>query len=153
VFGEKLFFPLLDGKIVPTKKSLQVLTGEMIGDAPTPMIQRANTAWVTPLSDLSCEQVRLLVSQTMGLRYLAEPVAIFVQNDPYAWVTFYPGDLSVAALKAFPELLEISPVAARKMASVDFDQVIQGLEKVDPAFARKVKQYVQEALALARGHS
>jgi hypothetical protein len=72
------------------------------------------------MTDLTCEQVRLLVGQKMGLELLADAVARFVTAKPAAYVTFYPGDMTVAALRAFPQLLEHAPASAREMLKIDF---------------------------------
>jgi DNA-binding transcriptional LysR family regulator len=102
--GEPRFFQWLP-ELRPEGESLAALSGQAINDTPTPMIRRAAKAWSTPVRDLSCEQVRLLTSQRMGLQWLAAPVAAFVRRYPRAEVTFYPGDFSIAALRTFGVLL------------------------------------------------
>ena len=62
----------------------------------------------------------MLTSQKFGLRWIAFPVAIFVNLHPSAEVTFYPGDLTMMALKAFDEIAEASPEGAELIRSTDF---------------------------------
>ena len=52
-----------------------------------------------PLSELSNEEIRLLIGQKLGLKYLL-PLAIdILKTDPLIEVTFYPGDLLYQLLK------------------------------------------------------
>ena len=52
-----------------------------------------------PLSELSNEEIRLLIGQKLGLKYLL-PLAIdLLKTDPLIEVTFFPGDLLYQLLK------------------------------------------------------
>ena len=150
--GYSRFFRWLDGKCAPVTESLETLSGYRIDDDRTPMIERASLAWTTPVDRLSCEQARLLISQKMGLEWLAVPVTTFVRAYPKAWVTFYSGDFSFAALRAFPQLLEVAPSDARAMMDADFDWLVDEM-KNDPHRARDVRDTITNARTLARGHS
>ncbi len=152
--GSTRFFRWIDGKHPPIRESLEQLSGqESEDDHRTSLIERANMAWATPVHWLSCEQVRLLTGQKMGLEWLAAPVAIFVSSYPGAFVTFYEGDLTLSALKAFPELMEFAPTEARAMLEADFSLIAPELAKADDRFAREVQQAIADARILARGHS
>lgn len=132
--GESGFFPWLP-EFRPEGESLAALSGQAINDTPTPMIRRVAKAWSMPVRDLSCEQVRLLTSQKMGLHWLAAPVAAFVRKYPRAEIAFYPGDLSVAALRTFPVLLERAPQDARAIAEIDFTWIVDHWKDIDSSFA------------------
>jgi hypothetical protein len=149
---ESRFFQWLP-EFNPEGESLAALSGEAIEGTPTPMIQRAAKAWSTPVRELSCEQVRLPTSQEMGLRWLAAPVAVFVRKYPKAEISFYPGDLSIAALRTFPALLERAPEDARAIAEIDFGWMLDHWKRVDPSFAEEVSELLSNAKALCRGHS
>jgi hypothetical protein len=73
------------------------------------------------MNRLTVEQVRLLTSQRFGLKWLADPVCLFVQEYPTAFVTFYSGDLSAIALRAFSDLLAVAPERARAMVDTKFE--------------------------------
>jgi hypothetical protein len=148
--GNSLFFVLL--AIAPEQDSLETLSGMQIDDDRTPMIRRAVEAWKTPLDRLTCDQVRLLVSQKMGLEWLAQPVTAFVHLHPDACATFFPGDLALAALRAMPELLAIDPQGARAMATLDFSWLTEDADN-DPEFTADIVKTIEGARLLARGHS
>lgn len=150
--GESGFFQWLP-EFRPEGRSLSTLSGEVINDTPTPMIQRVAKAWSTPLRDLSCEQVRLLTSQEMGLHWLAAPVAAFVRRYPRAEIAFYPGDLSIAALRTFPVLFERAPQDARAIADIDFTEMVDHWKKIDPPLAAEISELLSKANALCRAHS
>ncbi|MBQ8967870.1 contact-dependent growth inhibition system immunity protein [Ruminococcus sp.] len=46
-----------------------------------------------PLSQLSAEEIRLLIGQKTGLQYLLPPAVEMVCAEPLTEVTFYEGDL------------------------------------------------------------
>jgi len=137
----------------PEGESLAALSGQVIGNTPTPMIQRVAKAWSTPIRDLSCEQVRLLTSQEMGLHWLAAPVAAFVRKYPKAEIAFYPGDLSIAALRAFSLLLEQAPRDARAIAEIDFTWMVDHWKRMDSPFAGEILELLSNAKARCREHS
>lgn len=46
-----------------------------------------------PICELTDEEIRLLISQKIGLKYLL-PIAVrMLQINPFMMITFYPGDL------------------------------------------------------------
>lgn len=151
--GNTRFFRWLAGRCDPITGSLEQLTGERIDGHDTPLIESAGMAWAVPVDRLSCEQVNLLTEQKMGLQWLAAPVAIFVRTYPGAFVTFFEGDLTLSALRAFAQFMEFAPVEARAMLAVDFSSIVAKLEKADPPSGKEFQIAVTEARVLARGHS
>lgn len=77
-------------------------------------------AWSLPIAELSCEHVRMLTSQKFGLQWIALPVAVFVSLHAKAEITFYPGDMTMMALKAFDEIAAASPEGAALIRNTDF---------------------------------
>lgn len=148
--GSRKFFEVAGQVADP--KSLETLSGEILEDDRTPMIERAVEAWKTPLPELTCDQVRLLVSQQMGLRWLASPLIAFVLKYPDASTTFYPGDLTQVALRSFAELLTIDPAGARAIAQLDLSPLINQPDN-DPSIGAEVQALAEAARRLARGHS
>lgn len=56
-----------------------------------------------PLSELSNEEIRLLIGQKLGLKYLLPLAVDILKTDPLIEVTFYPGDLLKQLLMLKPE--------------------------------------------------
>jgi hypothetical protein len=146
---EELFFPALRGTVPTPRGSLERLTGVPADPTPpTTMTRRFAEAWATPFAELTFEQVRLLVSQQGGLEHLAEPVTRFVAAHPEAEVSFYPGDLTLAALRAFEELLTHAPKGARAMARADYGWIAEHLS-FDPTTVAEAEALVAKAKRLA----
>jgi hypothetical protein len=89
----------------------------------------------------------------MGLHWLAAPVAAFVRRYPRAEIAFYPGDLSIAALRTFPVLFERAPQDARAIADIDFTEMVDHWKKIDPPLAAEISELLSKANALCRAHS
>ena len=152
VIGTTPFFDWIAEKYTPSSNSLEELSHQRIDEHETSLMDRVSAAWKISMAHLTVEQIRLLTSQEIGLEWLAEPVALFVQKYPMAHATFYFGDLSVAALRAFAKILAVAPNFARDMAKVEFNWK-DDWKKIDPAFARELDALVTNAKILARGHS
>ena len=148
--GSSQFFEWLSGKYIPPTESLESLSGDRIDTRKTNFTTRTVEAWKTPMDRLTVEQVRLLTSQKLGLKWLGDPVCLFVRKYPTAFVTFYSGDLSAIALGAFAELLEAAPYGARAMINAKFEWAAHWKD-TDPAFARDLTDLVAHAQSVARG--
>ncbi len=127
--------------------SLAELSGfnEKLGpdDFQTSLTQAVEKAWETSICDLTCAQVRMLVGQKMGLEWIAEPVGQFIQNHPSADIDFYPGDLTLAALRAFDKIAAHSERAASLIRNADYSWIETELD-FEPTL-------VGEALSLIAG--
>jgi len=83
-----------------TNKSVEQLDGDVWegSDHPTNLVERAHRFRKIPISDLTIEQLRLLIGQNLGLKYLI-PFAIRILRDNIlAEGDFYDGDLLDAVL-------------------------------------------------------
>ena len=68
-------------------------------DFPTPLVEKCFNYRKIPVKNLSIEQVRLLLGQSIGVRFLL-PIALeFLQNDILSEGDFYPGDLLSSVLR------------------------------------------------------
>jgi hypothetical protein len=152
LLGNAKFASLLPG-LVLSDLSLQDLSGIVMQDVDTPVSRHAVQAWRTPMKELSGEQVRPLVSQKMGLKWLAAPAMQFVRQSPDAAMTFYPGDFSMAVLRAFPEILAFQPTEARTLAQVDFGFLISLKAEIDPDNEDETKALVASVTELSRGQA
>jgi CDI immunity proteins len=84
------------------------------------LIDRWERAWQKPLNQLQCSEVLTLLGQRDGLPWLARAVSEFVASHSDAEVDYYPGDLTLAALRLYPEIQKADPQAARLLAATDF---------------------------------
>lgn len=122
--GELPLFGLLaDATRFPTS-SLLALSGDTSLSEPnfrSGLTERIAEAWTTPLPELTGAQVRVLVGQKLGLRWLAAPVSSFLHQNPRAECDLYPGDLMCAALHAHDQFLLFAPREMRAVLSDDFE--------------------------------
>ena len=64
-----------------------------------------------PLKDFSAEDLRIMLGQSMGVKYLL-PIALNVlKQNPLAQGDYYPGDLLSSVVKLGREVWQESPVA------------------------------------------
>ncbi|HEX8586270.1 MAG TPA: contact-dependent growth inhibition system immunity protein [Allosphingosinicella sp.] len=124
LLGDTIFLDWLPkGSFKRPGASLADLSGERFKSPPdfkSYVTTTAVAAWEQPIGRLTCEHVRLLTGQQFGLKWLGRPVAQFVEMYPAAEVTFYPGDLTMAALQAFEEIAAHDPDAARLLREADY---------------------------------
>jgi hypothetical protein len=134
-------------------KTLERLTGTTLSsDEPTSLVRRATLAWKTPLGALTCEQVRLLISQDMGTAWIAPVGCMIVKRLPDAMVTFYPGDLAGTILRQFPAVFAADPDGARELLAADFnwiDRLRQTDEEFGTTSALEAEQQLEAARAMA----
>jgi hypothetical protein len=82
--------------MVDERRTLEQLDGQDWGDpatAPTGMVARCLRLRRTPLKDFALGDLRLLVSQKIGLRILIPRALERVSDEPLLETEYYPGDL------------------------------------------------------------
>jgi len=122
------------GEPAPATQSLAALTQDNTPLAPpghSRLTQLVAEAWSTPLPSLTCAQARLLTGQRLGLAWLAGPVARLALSQPDLRAEHYPGDLTLAALWAFADLLGHAPREAWALADLDFAWMAQAYANDD----------------------
>ncbi|WP_280425881.1 contact-dependent growth inhibition system immunity protein [Nocardia carnea] len=97
----------------PSSRSLSQIEG-MAWHAPDPdatrLVRTVHGLRDVPLADLTIENLRILMSQRVGVDVLTPVVLDILDADPLAGGDFYPGDLFTALLRchsrtaAVPEL-------------------------------------------------
>jgi hypothetical protein len=99
--GEERFFELVGFGGLSPGASLAQVSGMPAADPPyaTDLVRRVEDARATPFRSLSCQQVRLLVGQKMGLQWLGRPALAFAARDPAAAITNYPGEMTLLCLR------------------------------------------------------
>lgn len=127
--------------------SLAVLSGQLASAPPyeTDLVRDVEQAWRTPDEQLTLGQVRLLVSQGFGLKWLARPVLDVIEAMPALEVALYPGDLTKAALDAAELFLFFERPHARTWLEGDWSWrgKVYG-------WSRPLLREVDAALAIAR---
>jgi len=110
--------------IGPADATLASLSGDYWRLAPddlrTTVTVTVERAWHSRIEDMTCEHLRMLVSQKMGLKWISEAVAEFVERYPRVEITNYPGEFSILALKALAEIEQSNPSAATRLRDVDY---------------------------------
>ena len=89
-------------KMQDDHRTLEELDGENWGEpetASTPMVARCRRLRRTPLYALNHGDVRLLISQEIGLKYLVPKALEVVGGDTLLEADLYPGDLLCALLR------------------------------------------------------
>jgi hypothetical protein len=66
------------------------------------LAQECHRLWSVPISALSIEDLRLLIGQQIGLRYVVPMALEILSSDPLAQGDMYKGDL-LASIAAIPE--------------------------------------------------
>jgi hypothetical protein len=143
----------LSDRLLMPRHSLCDLSGDAsLADPshyPSGLVKRVAKAWVAPLADITCAQVRVLVGQGVGLEWLARPVALFVVAHPRAECDLYPGDLTWATLRAAAEMLLYAPAETRAMLATDFGWMAETFSFDDGNLLRQCQALLGEARRLA----
>jgi hypothetical protein len=90
---------------VPRDRSLEELEGERWPEPPvgaTRLVLTAHALRRRPLGELSVEELRLMISQGLGLRHLLPLAREILRADPMAAGDLYPGDLLAAVQRRDP---------------------------------------------------
>ncbi len=151
--GDRRFFEFVDlggrpdggtigGKVGPCAARPAYLT------EPTNLVLRVEEAWRTPYSELTCEHVRTLLEQKMALEALAEPILEFAARYPTVFISNYPGETGLLALRAAEDLLEVAPKQFREWLQGDFAWMDEAF-----AFSRSLRREAEEALTAARARA
>jgi hypothetical protein len=148
--GDRRFFDFADRSGLPPAGTLAGATGLQAAEAPfaTDLVRNVAIAWHTPYADLTCEQVRLLLGQKMGLSVLALPIMSFIQRCPHAPITNYAGEMELLALRAAEDFLPEARDAYRSWLAGDFSWMDEVF-----GWSRPRARDAQEALAAARARA
>lgn len=76
------------------------------------LIATCHRLWTKPVGEFTVEDLRIMISQRLGLPYLVPRAMTILERDPLAEGDHYPGDLLMSLVRAesfvatSPELLE-----------------------------------------------
>ncbi len=86
-----------------SQKSVDELEGYSSPPSPvTNMVQDVLAARKVPLADLTPSQIRLLISQRQGTKYLLPYAVALLEKNPWIEADFYPGDLLAIVSRVDP---------------------------------------------------
>jgi hypothetical protein len=125
-------------------RTLEQIEGQNWGDpetAPTGMVARCLRLRRTPLKDLAEGDLRLLISQQIGLRTLVPRALQLVSNEPLLEADFYPGDLLCALLRIDKAYWSDSSVELGQLVSIARDVIPRG----DRMIADACQSFLTEA--------
>jgi hypothetical protein len=123
--GKERLSDYIDTSLIgPAQATLASLSGDYWRLAPddlrTTVTLTVEQAWHSPIEEMTCEHLRMLVGQKMGLRWISGAVAEFVDRHPTIEITHYAGELAMLALYALPDIEASDPAAAAHLRSLDY---------------------------------
>lgn len=81
-------------------------------------MRRCHALRSKPIDEFTIEDLRLMIQQQIGLRYLV-PIALqHLRKDPLAEGDFYPGDLLAAILRVAGDFWQQKPDLNRELRNV-----------------------------------
>ncbi len=125
-------------------KTLEELDGENWGepDYNSYLVTNCYRLRRVPLKDFTIEDLRLMMGQEIGLKYLVPVVLERLEENPLAEGDFYPGDVLKNVLEVSRAFWEQHPKLRQKMHSIVESAVIQ----IDAADDDEIKELLKEKL-------
>lgn len=99
------------------------------------VVRTVQTARKKPLSELSNEEIRVLVSQKVGLKYILPMAVTILKHNPMMETSLYEGDLLGCVLRLSPSDWNDNPEELRELRLIvqmnqsKFDEEITELAK------------------------
>lgn len=138
-----------------TNKSLEELENDYWKDIefPSTLVERCHAYRKIPVKDLSTEQLRLLIGQKIGLRFLVPRSIAILKDNILAEGDFYPGDLLNSLLH-----LSDDEWSRNKSEKDEFLQLLKSQmpdieESGDKPLIRKAKELVASEQGTTRDRS
>lgn len=131
------------------RKTLTQLEGSDWGVSPSNSYieQGCHQLRYKPLNEMGVEDLRLLVSQSIGLPYLMPIVFDVLRKNPLAEGMHYPGDLLAATIRADPSFYKKYPAAGVEIQGIA-QRAIEALRKDDKDASEYPLEGINEALAI-----
>lgn len=131
------------------RKTLTQLEGSDWGPSPSSshIEQGCHELRYRALAEMQVEDLRLLVGQNIGLRYLMPIVFDILRRDPLAEGMHYPGDLLSATLRADPTFYRENRSAGAEIQEIA-QRAIETLGKEDENHREYPLEGINEALAI-----
>ena len=87
-------------------------------DVHTNLIDTCHRLRKKPVEELSAGELRIMIGQKLGLRYLVPLALDLLENDPLMDATFYPGDLLEAVVSADEDLFKGKPKISGRLRAL-----------------------------------
>jgi contact-dependent growth inhibition (CDI) system CdiI-like immunity protein len=103
------------------RRTLEQIDRQNWGDpetAPTGMVARCLRLRRTPLKDFTLADLRLLISQKIGLKILLPRALQLVSNEPLLETEYYPGDLLSALLRVDETYWSDNPAELEQLVAI-----------------------------------
>jgi hypothetical protein len=96
-----------------------------------------------PIDEFTVEDLRLMIQQQIGLRFLV-PIALqHLREDPLAEGDFYPGDLLAAILRVAGDFWQQKPDLNRELRNVVVALTHNRTIDVDPAVQELIAEFTR----------
>jgi|GEM_PF-1580529 len=129
-------------------KTLEQLDGESWGEPGygSYVVRTAHALRKKPLSALSDEELRLALSQRLGLPWIAELAMLRLEEDPFRAGDFHHGDVLASALRLPADFWSRQPDLARR-----FRALVDAVDAVTTQLEHDEQSELRAALNAYRG--
>ena len=123
-------------------RTLEQLEGQSApqpAQSDTPLVQMCLRLMRVPLSELTTENVRMLVLQQIGLKHLVPLALDKLEANPFAAGNHYAGDLLHAVVEVSPDFWASEPELRSRLDGIirSLEDMVRFLEKdILPAYQR-----------------
>ena len=115
-------------------------------DFPTGLVEKCHAYRKIPVADLSTEQIRLLLGQRIGVRFLLPKAIKILQSNILAEGDFYPGDLLSNVLRLKKDDWEHNLVLQQQFDSLLTASLSEIQSCEDKKLMRQVEDYQKTRL-------
>ena len=106
-------------------------------------MRRSHALRTKPIDELAVEDLRLLIQQQIGLKYLV-PIALqHLRENPLAEGDLYPGDLLAAVLRVAADFWHQRPELNRELRNVVDALTHDRTTDVDPAVQELIAEFTR----------
>jgi hypothetical protein len=107
------------------------------------MVRRCHALRSKPIDEFTVEDLRLMIQQQIGLRYLV-PIALqHLREDPLAEGDFYPGDLLAAILRVDGAFWQQKPDLNRELRNMIVALTHDRTIDIDPAVQELIAEFTR----------
>jgi hypothetical protein len=107
------------------------------------MVRRCHALRSKPIDEFTVEDLRLMIQQQIGLRYLV-PIALqHLREDPLAEGDFYPGDLLAAILRVDGDFWQQKPDLNRELRNMIVALTHDRTIDIDPAVQELIAEFTR----------
>jgi hypothetical protein len=94
------------------------------------------------LSDFSIEDLRIMLGQSIGAKYLAPKAVGILQDNPFAEGDFFKGDLMLAVARHPENTADLDPEYAQRLLTACLDVINSSDPELKPKHVRSIEQLI-----------